>query len=569
MHNNKIILALAPLLLLLATITASGAPPGHSSNKSKPSTVREAFYKQRMEDTSLSLETRIAYMDSLLALNPEDYSIRMVKSDMCSRIGRYGEAAKEYIILYRNHSASLGQFNTLRAIKRAAETLVLANRQSEAAQIALELLHYPKPDSLRHYDLAAENLVISQALFASDTAFVKKYLTRQRAKIDELASTGLLRKYDELQFKCVMESNLTTLLCMQGRLDEALAAAKVSKKYASTRTDTILVDLSIADIYRRMGQYDIARTYYERYADDENIYFSSRQQRVDYADILFRQGDVSHALEIIDTPDPESIDDAIEINRLKLKADIMSSLGRWNEAYNCLSHAACIEDSLSVGGNPYAMAVRDFELGDEQYRKEAAERRATQWRTSTWIMAVMLILALIAIVLLIMRLRRQRYKTATLQHAVSGKDAEFRTIIEENSNKDRQLMASAMRLTNMVESISNIERLANEAPPDALPRISREIQGLGLTQNVWEIFRTSFERINPGFFARLTADHPGLSNGEQRMAAYIVIGMNTKEIASIINRQPRSVETIKYRLRKHLDLPSDVSTDDYLRRYVP
>jgi len=109
-----------------------------------------------------------------------------------------------------------------------------------------------------------------------------------------------------------------------------------------------------------MGQYDIARTYYERYADDENIYFSSRQQRVDYADILFRQGDVSHALEIIDTPDPESIDDAIEINRLKLKADIMSSLGRWNEAYNCLSHAACIEDSLSVGGNPYAMAVRDL-----------------------------------------------------------------------------------------------------------------------------------------------------------------------------------------------------------------
>jgi len=43
-----------------------------------------------------------------------------------------------------------------------------------------------------------------------------------------------------------MESNLTTLLCMQGRLDEALAAAKVSKKYASTRTDDISLHLSIA-----------------------------------------------------------------------------------------------------------------------------------------------------------------------------------------------------------------------------------------------------------------------------------------------------------------------------------
>lgn len=568
MNLRKTALSIAIVLSVIAAASIAAQSSEQRPAKQKPSTVREAFYKQRMEDNSLSFEIRIAYMDSLLALNPADYRIRMVKSDICSKIGRYSDAAEEYLRLYRNHSDALGTFNTLRAIKRAAETFTLANRPNEAAQMALELLHYPKPDSLRHYDLAAENIVISQALLAGDTTLTRKYLVRQKCEIDRLAAAGLMSKSDVKQFRGVREGNLVTLLTIEGRYDEALAAAKLAKAYAATHSDTIHTDISIANIYRRLGQFDVARTYFERFAGDESVYFNMRQQRTDYADVLFRLGDLTRALEIIDTPDPERINDYAEINRLTVKSSILSARGQWKEAFDCLSAAFMIDDSLSSGGDPYAIAVRDFELGNEKYRSEAAERHAAQWKTSTWIIAVLLIFALAAIALLVIRLRSQRNKTATLQRAVSGKDAEFSDIIEENSNKDRRLMASAMRLTNMAESISNIERLATEAPPDALSRISREIQGLGLTQNVWEIFRTSFERVNPGFFARLTADHPGLSNGEQRMAAYIVIGMNTKEIASIINRQPRSVETIKYRLRKHLGLSSDVSTDDYLRRYI-
>lgn len=94
MYLRKIILAFSILLSVFAAATINAQSSRQRSAKQKPSTVREAFYKQRMEDNSLSFETRIAYMDSLLALNPADYRIRMVKSDICSKYGPQNEACK-------------------------------------------------------------------------------------------------------------------------------------------------------------------------------------------------------------------------------------------------------------------------------------------------------------------------------------------------------------------------------------------------------------------------------------------------------------------------------------------
>ena len=53
------------------------------------------------------------------------------------------------------------------------------------------------------------------------------------------------------------------------------------------------------------------------------------------------------------------------------------------------------------------------------------------------------------------------------------------------------------------------------------------------------------------------------------LAAYIILGLTNKEIAAMINRQPRTVETIKYRLRKSLCIPADIRTDEWLKRYLP
>ena len=138
-----------------------------------------------------------------------------------------------------------------------------------------------------------------------------------------------------------------------------------------------------------------------------------------------------------------------------------------------------------------------------------------------------------------------------------------------DSDESRQLVSAALKMSRISDTIKTIGELASDRSPDALDKISTELKQLDYSENTWEMFRKSFESMHPGFMAALDKDYPGLSINEQRMAAYIVLGLTNKEIASMINRQPRTVETIKYRLRKSLKIPTDVTTIDFLRRYLP
>ena len=64
---------------------------------------------------------------------------------------------------------------------------------------------------------------------------------------------------------------------------------------------------------------------------------------------------------------------------------------------------------------------------------------------------------------------------------------------------------------------------------------------------------------------RLRERHPGLNNNELLMCAYLRMNLRSKEIAPLLNISVRGVETIRYRLRKKLDLERDASLTDYLK----
>lgn len=51
---------------------------------------------------------------------------------------------------------------------------------------------------------------------------------------------------------------------------------------------------------------------------------------------------------------------------------------------------------------------------------------------------------------------------------------------------------------------------------------------------------------------------------ELRVCCYLVMGLNSKEIAQLSNISYRSVEMTRYRLRKKLELTREVSLTDYL-----
>ncbi|MBX2926427.1 MAG: hypothetical protein KF852_01210 [Saprospiraceae bacterium] len=70
-------------------------------------------------------------------------------------------------------------------------------------------------------------------------------------------------------------------------------------------------------------------------------------------------------------------------------------------------------------------------------------------------------------------------------------------------------------------------------------------------------FEIQMDELHQAFFKKLKERHPGLSNNDLRLCAYLKIGLSTKEIAEILNILPSSAFITRSRLRKKLNLAVD------------
>ncbi len=70
----------------------------------------------------------------------------------------------------------------------------------------------------------------------------------------------------------------------------------------------------------------------------------------------------------------------------------------------------------------------------------------------------------------------------------------------------------------------------------------------------WSRFEDNFDIVNDQFIRRLTAKYPWLNKQEKRLCVYIKMGLQTKEIAPLLNISPRGVEMMRYRLRQKMGL---------------
>jgi DNA-binding CsgD family transcriptional regulator len=80
----------------------------------------------------------------------------------------------------------------------------------------------------------------------------------------------------------------------------------------------------------------------------------------------------------------------------------------------------------------------------------------------------------------------------------------------------------------------------------------------------WENFSIHFDKTHSDFLIHLKEKHPDISHNELKLSAYLRMNLTTKEIAQLSSISVRGVEISRYRLRKKLQLDSEVSLYDYL-----
>ena len=73
-------------------------------------------------------------------------------------------------------------------------------------------------------------------------------------------------------------------------------------------------------------------------------------------------------------------------------------------------------------------------------------------------------------------------------------------------------------------------------------------------QKNWEDFKLYFERVHTDFFQEIHHSFPNLTTGDLRLAAFVLLQFNAKEISQILNISPDSVRKRKQRLREKIGL---------------
>jgi PAS domain S-box-containing protein len=143
---------------------------------------------------------------------------------------------------------------------------------------------------------------------------------------------------------------------------------------------------------------------------------------------------------------------------------------------------------------------------------------------------------------------------------------------DEIAGKDRELVSSLIQIAQMNEMVlylrKNLSVIRNTLPVPTRKKVTDMLLKVDEHQRRqlfnWEDFKLHFEKVHQGFFERLKSKYPALTTKDQRLCAYIHLGLSTKDIAGLINITPESAEIGRIRLRKKLGLDRSQNLASFL-----
>ncbi len=196
----------------------------------------------------------------------------------------------------------------------------------------------------------------------------------------------------------------------------------------------------------------------------------------------------------------------------------------------------------------------------EKYDQEAlAEKQALTLKYTLYIiiLSFIILLSIALTVLLKAQKNKVQLEKENLELDVELKNKELTTNVMYLVRKNELINSVAKKLLTLKEKLKS----------ENLPIVKSAIFDLQseVDNEVWKEFELRFQQVHTTFYENLRKAHPDLSPSEERLAAFLRLNLNTKEIASITHQSPRGVDVARGRLRKKLNL---TNTDTNLVNYL-
>lgn len=141
---------------------------------------------------------------------------------------------------------------------------------------------------------------------------------------------------------------------------------------------------------------------------------------------------------------------------------------------------------------------------------------------------------------------------------------DLQSVKDELGRKNKDIINYALNMVQQKQFLKMIkEELSsvfnrNKNLAD-LDRIISKISYNDDHDDEWERLKIHFDTVHSGFFSRLKEKYPTLTQSEMQHCSYIKLQLPTKEIARMLNIDPKSVQASRYRIKKKMNL--DLNTD--------
>lgn len=122
---------------------------------------------------------------------------------------------------------------------------------------------------------------------------------------------------------------------------------------------------------------------------------------------------------------------------------------------------------------------------------------------------------------------------------------------------EKKMVSFSTQLLHYRQHLKEVKADLNFLKTDntkALNNTIKQIDFIIDNNDEWEQLKIHFDTVFSGFYDKLLIQSPTLTETELRHCMFIKLHIQTKEIARILNVDPRSVQTARYRIKKKLNL---------------
>lgn len=535
--------------------------------------VRVSYFETQLECDTLPDDLRLSYYDSLINRNPRNVSgLMLKKAQILDRMGNIREALDTYGQL-EVRLESLPARSQLDVIYYTAHLYHRIVDEENALKTMGRLLCRPLPDSLSYYHVRGYVLLSN----------IYYYLEDYQKMADAIVSARQLMESKKSHFSPVIASKLESSVCIeeataakwQKRYEEAFQLLNRAKELDPSAEDVVNID--IGSLLSVQGEHDLAAGYYAKALESGNP--DAEIKAIAASNLAFTaisQGDYSEAIGIMDRHAGElafwkgSIQEA---SLCEARSEALEKLGDYAAALRFQRRGDSIRNEIMSPDRIRALERQSVEIAmsEMENKNQAQSRRLT---ILGWLLIFASSSALVASVgwvVTIGSLRSSRKDCRRLRLRMDEEDRKHRMSEKEASEslelRNQEISSIAIQLANVRENIENLKKIAANPKikkTEIVEAVEATVRQISLEEKVIDPVVTSFEKVNQSLFDRLYKLHPNLTNAEIRMCGYILMNRTNKEIATMIHRSVRTVETIKYTLRKKLGITEP--TESYLRQ---